>query len=190
MARRAVAPEKLAVRGTAHRGRAHRVRARADARAGDAAHRDARARAAPCARRARRSQAHRLRGQRMRGFTLIEVLVALASVAVALLGIMGVVCWRGLNYAATQRERIERESDELGKLLRTLSQIERDLAQRVPEPMLPAPAVAQELPASIAVSAADGAVALEIMRLAPEAAGPARAQRIVYRTADGPLVRI
>src|SRR5258706_5558294 len=119
-----------------------------------------------------------------RGFTLVEMLVA-----IALLGIMGVVCWRGLNYAATQRERIERESDELGKLLRTLSQIERDLAQRVPEPMLPAPAVAQELPASIAVSAADGAVALEIMRLAPEAAGPARAQRIVYRIADGALVR-
>src|SRR6185295_18621594 len=86
-----------------------------------------------------------------RGFTLVEMLVA-----IALLGLMGVVCWRGLDYATTQRERVERESDELGKLLRTLSQIERDLAQRVPEPMLPAPAAVQELPASIAVSAADG----------------------------------
>lgn len=119
-----------------------------------------------------------------RGFTLIEMLVA-----IALLGLMGVICWRGLDYAATQRARIERESDELGRLLRTLSQMERDLAQRVPEPMLPAPAVAQELPPSLAVSAAGGAVALEIVRLAPEAGGPARAQRIIYRVADGALVR-
>src|SRR6185503_7053611 len=93
-----------------------------------------------------------------RGFTLVEMLVA-----IALLGLMGIICWRGLDYAATQRGRIERESDELGKLLRTLSQMERDFAQRVPEQMLPAPAVARELPASLAVSAAGGAVALEIV---------------------------
>ena len=119
-----------------------------------------------------------------RGFTLIEMLVA-----IALLGLMGVICWRGLDYAATQRGRIESESDELGRLLRTLSQMERDLVQRVPEPMLPASAVAQELPPSLAVSAAGGAMALEIVRLAPETGGPARAQRIVYRVVDGALVR-
>ena len=125
-----------------------------------------------------------LRFQPVRGFTLVEMLVA-----IALLGLIGVICWRGLDYATGQRGRIERESDELGRLLRTLAQIERDLAQRVPDAMLPAPAAAQELPASLAVSAAGGAVALEIVRLAPEAGGPARAQRIVYRIADGALVR-
>jgi len=37
--------------------------------------------------------------------------------------------------------------------------------------------------------ASDGAVALEIVRIAPRAGGPARAQRIVYRISETALTR-
>jgi len=126
-----------------------------------------------------------MRSHRVHGFTLIEMLVA-----IALLGLLGIISWRGLDYIAGQRERIDRDTEELSRILRVLSQLERDVAQRVPDVMLPPLSVPGLLPVSIAVrAAADGAVALEIVRIAPRAGGPARAQRIVYRIADAVLTR-
>jgi len=119
------------------------------------------------------------------GFTLVEMLVA-----IALLGILGVISWRGLDYITGQRERIDRDTEDLSRILRVLSQLERDVVQRAPDVVLtpqPAPGL---LPASIAVLPADnGAVALEIVRIAPAAGGPTRVQRIVYRIADAALTR-
>src|SRR5688572_7186099 len=101
----------------------------------------------------------------MSGFTLVEMLVA-----IALLGILGVISWRGLDYVAGQRERLDRDTDELSRVLRVLSQLERDIAQRAPDILLPAQSAPGLLPASIAVmAAADGAVVLEIVRIAPRA---------------------
>jgi type II secretory pathway component PulJ len=111
-------------------------------------------------------------------------------VAIGLLGLLGVISWRGLDYVAAQRERIDRDTEELSRVLRVLSQLERDIAQRAADFMLPPHSAPAVLPASIVVhSGADGAVALEIVRIAPRGGGPARAQRVVYRITNAMLTR-
>ena len=119
------------------------------------------------------------------GFTLVEMLVA-----IALLGLLGVISWRGLDYVSGQRSRIDRDTEDLSRVLRVLSQLERDIAQRAADTVLPPASAPGLLPPSISVhEAGDGSVALEIVRIAPRGGGPARAQRIVYRVGDAALTR-
>ena len=110
------------------------------------------------------------------GFTLIEMLVA-----IALMALMGVVCWRGLAFVANQRSAIEDQSVELAQLVRAFAQIERDLAERLPDIAVPPRATEPELPLAVSiVPMANGDAQLEILR------GSAF---VVYRVAARGLVR-
>ena len=120
-----------------------------------------------------------------KGFTLVEMLVA-----IGLMALMAVICWRGLVYVAAQRETVARESVEISQLVRTFAQIERDLAERVPNAALPPATTATELPLAVAVQALErGAVELEIARFVPQAGGAPRAMRVLYRVTGAGLSR-
>lgn len=115
-----------------------------------------------------------------RGFTLIELLVT-----IALMGLMAVICWRGLAYVAAQRGEVEREALELAHLMRAFAQLERDLAARLPDAALPPRKEATELP--LAVSFVGNQ--LEILRSAPQTGAQVGIVRVQYRIEAGGLAR-
>jgi prepilin-type N-terminal cleavage/methylation domain-containing protein len=118
----------------------------------------------------------------VKGFTLIEMLVA-----IGLMALMAIICWRGLAFVANQRGAIEGESVELAQLLRSFAQIERDLDERLPDIAVPARATAAELPLAVSVLPAEnGNVVLEIFRSSPDTQPPLH---IAYRVSRQGLVR-
>lgn len=120
-----------------------------------------------------------------RGFTLVEMLVA-----IGLMALMALMCWRGLVYVADQRETVSREAVEISQLVRTFAQIERDLAERVPNTALPSAATPTELPLAVGVyPAQNGVVEVEITRFLPEPAGAPHAVRVLYRLTGAGLAR-
>ena len=64
----------------------------------------------------------RTRVGRLRGFTLLELLVA-----VALLSVLAVLSWRGMDSVLRARDRIVESSDELRALSVAFAQIEQDV---------------------------------------------------------------
>lgn len=120
-----------------------------------------------------------------KGFTLVEMLVA-----IGLMALMAVICWRGLVYVADQRQTVAREAGEIAELVRTFAQMERDLAERVPNAALPAPAAPTELPLAVGIyPSAGGAVALEVSRFVPQPGAAPQAVRVLYRLNGAGLAR-
>jgi general secretion pathway protein J len=113
---------------------------------------------------------HRYQGTRrhsQRGFTLIEVLVA-----VALMAIVSVMAWRGLDSVIRIRDRVQRDADRDDALLRVLGQLQQDVRMRASDAVLDG-GTEQEgsLPASVRLDAGPNGPAVDIVR------GPAPAGR-------------
>lgn len=80
------------------------------------------------------------------GFTLVEMLVA-----ISLLGLLGVISWRGLDQVVALRERVNDETADVERIVRTIAQIERDIDQRISDVLMVAPSVVSALPHSMNV---------------------------------------
>ena len=103
----------------------------------------------------RRPSAARPRARRIatRGFTLLEVLVACA-----LLAVLAVISWRGLESVLSARDRITSYSDDLRAMTVAFSQIDEDLRRSWPVRLLRLP----RRPVAFAVT--EGAVILSTSR--------------------------
>ncbi|MGB6105969.1 MAG: prepilin-type N-terminal cleavage/methylation domain-containing protein, partial [Pusillimonas sp.] len=67
-----------------------------------------------------------------RGFTLIEVLVALA-----LMALLSIISWRALDLVERSSNRLNASADDTLALLRVLGQIESDVSQSASADILP-----------------------------------------------------
>jgi general secretion pathway protein J len=115
-----------------------------------------------------------------RGFTLLELMIA-----VALLAVVAVLAFRGLDGMLNSRERIVEASDELRALTVAFAQIEDDTRRSWPSRLLNlgSPAV------SFAIDPETGNAQLQLLRENSGAPSSARVQRIVYRVREGRLER-
>ncbi len=68
------------------------------------------------------------------GFTLVEMLVA-----VSLLGLLGIISWRGLDHVVDQRTRISERDAQVERLIRTIGQLERDFDECIADVLLSGP---------------------------------------------------
>lgn len=121
------------------------------------------------------------RGRRpARGFTLIELLIA-----AALLAVLAVLSWRGLDAVLESRRRIVAASDELRSLTLAFSQLDEDLRRSWPvrHLRLQAPSI------SFRVGGDQAAAALDVLRETTGATDPAQVQRVSWRLRDGVLER-
>ena len=119
-----------------------------------------------------------------RGFTLVEMLVA-----ITLMALMGVICWRGLAFVANQRSSIEQETTELAQLVRALAQMETDVAERLPDIAVPARATTPELPLAISIGSDSGGAMIEILRTVSTGVGQTQPAHVLYRVDARGLVR-
>lgn len=114
------------------------------------------------------------------GFTLIELLIA-----VALMAVLAVLGWRGLDSVLRSREYVVQASDALRAVSVAFTQLDDDLRRSWPVRLMGA-----GVP-PIGVSAEDGgaSAALELLRELPPDSSAAQLQRVVWRVRAGVLER-
>ncbi|HVL57709.1 MAG TPA: prepilin-type N-terminal cleavage/methylation domain-containing protein [Burkholderiaceae bacterium] len=119
---------------------------------------------------------------RQRGFTLIELLIA-----AALLAVLAVLSWRGLDAVLVSRDRIGTASGELQALTIAFAQLDEDLRRSWP--------VVRQLgtrgppPIGFSIAGERAAAALELLRETSGTDEPWRLQRVAYRLNGGVLER-
>ncbi|MCL4184344.1 MAG: prepilin-type N-terminal cleavage/methylation domain-containing protein [Burkholderiaceae bacterium] len=115
--------------------------------------------------------------RRARGFTLLELLVA-----VALLSVLAVLSWRGMDSVLSGRDRIVSASDDLRALSVALTQMEEDLRRSWPIRLLGLPESSITFP----VGSGNGSEP-PTMGLLRETRGAdaVQVQRVIYRLREG-----
>ena len=105
---------------------------------------------------------HCRRPASQQGFTLIEVLIA-----IALMAVVSLLSWQGLEHVSSARDWLGAQSQDQAVVLRTLGQVERDLNRAYSG----APAEGGGdtlLPPGVHVDQSAGAALLDIVRATPE----------------------
>ncbi|MGE8617636.1 MAG: PulJ/GspJ family protein [Achromobacter spanius] len=118
---------------------------------------------------------------RQAGFTLIEVLVALA-----LMALVSLMAWRGLASVSSARDRIEQQAEDTDAIVRTLGQMARDVELSYTGPRFDAPGKdAVALTSGLRLLRQNtGGQTLELLR--PDADGNGLWQRVQWQVrADG-----
>ncbi len=117
---------------------------------------------------------------KQRGFTLIELLIACALMAV-----LALLSWRGLDSVLQSRERLVSASDELRSITIAFAQMDEDLLRSWPVQLLRL----QEPSLFFGVSGEDNRQSLHLIREVNRSGLPTRVQRVVYEVRDQQLVR-
>ena len=104
--------------------------------------------------------------EQQRGFTLIEVMIA-----IALMAVLSVMAWRGLDSVTRANAMLEQRTDNVARLMRALDQLERDVALRATTELPPSKAAGLLPAAMTARRQADLPFFVEIVRAAPAAPG-------------------
>lgn len=123
-----------------------------------------------------------------RGFTLVEVMIA-----IALMAVLAVMAWRGLDSVSRANDQLEDRTERVARLLRALDQFERDVALRatteLPNALVSANTASLPLlPVAMQARQPNGApFVVEIVRTAPAVAG--QWQRVQWWVRGGVLYR-
>ncbi len=119
-----------------------------------------------------------------RGFTLVEMLVALA-----ILAILGVLAWRGIDALVHARARIDAETRDTERVVRTLAQMRVDLDRRVPDALFGGGGThGDRLPIALELAIdASGRPGLAVLRTRADVPG---AERVTYAVDGDVLARV